>query len=98
MDAVAVGENKKAVVDYIRCVGCGVCVIKCEKQKAMSLRQREDHKPAFDNTAEYWLRRYFELKGKEDNLMPRFALGATRVISKISPIHFTGPRARGKGK
>ncbi len=97
MDAISVGENKKAVVNYTRCVGCGICIIKCDKQKALSFRQRKDHKPAFDNTAEFWLRRYFELKGKEDNLMPKLALGATRVISKISPVHFTGPRARGKG-
>ena len=97
MDAISVGENKKAVVNYTRCIGCGICIIKCNK-KALTLRQRKDHKPAMDNVAEFWIKRYFELKGKQDNFLPRFAMGATRVLSKISPIHLTGPRARSLGK
>jgi hypothetical protein len=43
---------------------------------------------------EFWVRRYFQLKGREENFLPKLTLGATRALSRINPIHVTGPRAR----
>ena len=98
MDAVKVGKDKKAAVDYARCIGCGVCVIKCDKQKAISLKTRKIHKPPVDNIVEFWARRYFQLKGREENFLPKLTLGATRALTRINPVHLTGPRARRLGK
>ena len=94
MDAIKVGKDKKAVVDYARCIGCGVCVIKCDTQKAIAFKTRKIHKPPVDNLVEFWVRRYFQLKGREENFLPKLTLGATRALSRINPIHLTGPRAR----
>ncbi|UCD85633.1 MAG: hypothetical protein JSU92_05435 [Deltaproteobacteria bacterium] len=52
------------------------------------------HKPPADNMAEFWLHRYFELKGRENDILPRLSLGVTRLLAKINPIHITGPRAK----
>lgn len=93
MAAIRVGKDRKARIDYARCIGCGVCVIKCDKEKAISLQTRKIHKPPVDNLAEFWLRRFFEVKGREEGLLPRLTLGATRVLSRVNPIHLTGPRA-----
>ena len=84
---------KMAVIDYKRCIGCGVCVTKCEKFKAIVLRQRKIFRPPADNMAEAFARRYFELKGQQDNLVPKLTLGVTRFLSSVNPIHMTGPRA-----
>jgi len=84
---------KKATIDYGRCIGCGVCVTKCDKFKAIVLRERKVFRPPADNMAEAWARRYFELKGQEDNLVPRMTLGVTRFLSSVNPLHVTGPRA-----
>jgi len=97
MTAIKV-ENKKATIDYTRCIGCGVCVTKCDKNHAVILRERPIHKPPADNMAEFWLKRYFEIKGYQDNFFPKLSLGAVRALSKINPIHITGPRARKLGK
>ena len=92
MNAITV-KNKKATIDYNRCIGCGVCVIKCDKQHAIVLRTRKVHKPPADTMAEFWVRHYFEQKGQEQNLVPRLTLGVTRLLGKVNPIHVTGPRA-----
>ncbi len=92
MEAIKL-ENKKAVIDYKRCIGCGVCVIKCSKFKAMTLRQRAVTKKPNYTMAEMFMRRYFELKGKDNNFWPKFTLGAARVLAKLAPVHMTGPRA-----
>jgi Pyruvate/2-oxoacid:ferredoxin oxidoreductase delta subunit len=94
MGAIKVGKNKKATVDYARCIGCGVCVVKCEKQKAISFKTRKIHKPPVDSLVEFWMRRYFQLKGREEDFLPKLTLGATRALSRMNPIHLTGPRAR----
>jgi electron transport complex protein RnfB len=94
MAAIKVGNGKKAAVDYARCIGCGVCVVKCDKQKAISFKTRKIHKPPVDNLVEFWMRRYFQLKGREEDFLPKLTLGATRALSRINPIHLTGPRAR----
>ena len=94
MDAITVGKDKKAVVDYARCIGCGVCVTKCDKQKAISFKTRKLHQLPLDNMVEFWARRYFELKGREHQFMPKLTIGAVRVASKFNPIHLTGPRAK----
>ena len=91
-------ENKKATIDYTRCIGCGVCVTRCDKNHAVILRERPIHKPLADNMAEFWLKRYFEIKGYQDNFFPKLSLGAVRALSKINPIHLTGPRAPRLGK
>ena len=85
--------TKKATIDYRRCIGCGVCVTQCDKFKAIVLRERKVFRPPAENMAEAWARRYFELKGQQDNLIPRMTLGVTRFLSSVNPIHITGPRA-----
>ena len=90
--AVLVGDDA-AVVNAERCIGCGVCVTKCDKFKAIVLRERKIFRPPADNMAEAFARRYFELKGRQDNLVPKLTLGVTRFLSSVNPIHVTGPRA-----
>jgi NAD-dependent dihydropyrimidine dehydrogenase PreA subunit len=85
--------SKKATIDYKRCIGCGVCVTKCDKFRAIVLRERKIFRPPADNMAEAYARRYFELKGQQDNLLPKLTLGVTRFLSSVNPIHMTGPRA-----
>ena len=82
-----------AVIDYKRCIGCGVCVTKCDKFRAIVLQERKIFRPPADNMAEAYARRYFELKGTQDNLVPKLTLGVTRFLSSVNPIHITGPRA-----
>jgi len=84
---------KMAVIDYKRCIGCGVCVTRCDKFKAIVLRERKVFRPPADNMAEAYARRYFELKGQQDNLVPKLTLGVTRFLSSVNPLHMTGPRA-----
>jgi NAD-dependent dihydropyrimidine dehydrogenase PreA subunit len=84
---------KMAVIDYKRCIGCGVCVTKCDKFEAIVLQERKIFRPPADNMAEAFARRYFELKGQQDNLVPKLTLGVTRFLSSVNPIHITGPRA-----
>jgi len=84
---------KMAVIDYKRCIGCGVCVTKCDKFKAIVLRERKVFRPPADNMAEAFARRYFELKGQQDNLVPKLTLGVTRFLASVNPLHITGPRA-----
>jgi len=84
---------QKAVIDFNRCIGCGVCVTKCDKFKAIVLRERKIFRPPADNMAEAFARRHFELKGQQDNLVPKLTLGVTRFLSSVNPIHMTGPRA-----
>lgn len=91
--ATSKAAAKMAVIDYKRCIGCGVCVTKCDKFKAIVLRERKIFRPPADNMAEAYARRYFELKGQQDNLLPRLTLGVTRFLSSVNPIHMTGPRA-----
>ncbi len=93
MEAITTIKKDKSTIDYKRCIGCGVCVIKCTKQNAISLRQRAVTKKPNYNLAELSVRRYFELKGTDNNFWPKFTLGATRLLSMASPLHFTGPRA-----
>jgi len=90
--------KQKATVDYNRCIGCGVCVTRCEPAKAITLRERKIYTPPAENMAEAWARRYFELKGQQDHLLPQLTLGATRVLASVNPIHVTGPRALSFGK
>jgi electron transport complex protein RnfB len=93
MDAITV-KKKKAAIDFTRCIGCGVCIMKCEKNKAIRLRERRDYTPPADTMAEFWLNRYFDIKGRSNDLVPKLSLGAARVLAKINPIHITGPRAK----
>ena len=84
---------KKATIDLTRCIGCGVCVTQCDKATAITLKARKVFTPPAENMAEAWARRYFQLKGQEDNLLPKFTLGVTRFLSNVNPLHITGPRA-----
>jgi Fe-S-cluster-containing hydrogenase component 2 len=38
MDAIQI-ENKKAIIDLDRCIGCGLCVTTCKKE-ALSLLEK----------------------------------------------------------
>ncbi len=40
MEAVLINDEKKAVIDYTRCIGCGVCVPTC-KPGAIRLERKE---------------------------------------------------------
>ena len=85
--------RKKAVIDLTRCIGCGVCVLQCDKVKAVTLEERKVYTPPADNMVEFWMRHYFQQKGQADNALPRLSLGVTRLLSNVNPIHITGPRA-----
>jgi len=97
MDAILV-EEKSVKIDYTRCIGCGVCVIKCDKAKAMGLRERKYYKRPSDNILEYFSQRYFECLGKEKDIIPRVSLGVGGLLSqlgsRISPFHISGPKYR----
>jgi Pyruvate/2-oxoacid:ferredoxin oxidoreductase delta subunit len=46
MGAITVDtKNKTRVFATERCIGCGLCVVKCEKEKALSLEAVADYKP-----------------------------------------------------
>jgi len=85
--------RKKASINYSRCIGCGVCVTQCDKSRAITLRERKIYQPPADNMVEFWMRRHFELKERQDHLLPRLSLGVTRFLSQLNPVHVTGPRA-----
>ena len=77
--------------DSTRCIGCGVCVTKCD-QKALSLKERRGHKPPSENPLEFYADRYLEVKGPDIDFIPKLKLGVARFIGKISPIQLSGPK------
>ncbi len=89
-------KKKTAVIDPARCIGCGLCVVKCDKQRAVSLRAREDYKPPAKSVVEYTLNRYLEVKGVENPILDRVGLGVSRLLEKYSPLHVSGPGYRPK--
>ncbi|MEW6441822.1 MAG: 4Fe-4S dicluster domain-containing protein [bacterium] len=95
MQAIRV-KGKKASVAAERCIGCGVCVLKCTKNKAVSLHQRPLYTPPAETIGQYVLNRYFEYKGYRSPYLPKLSLGAGRLLSKIVPIHLTGPQYKGQ--
>jgi len=96
MHAVTV-KNKKASVAAERCIGCGVCVLQCKKNRAMTLQERPVYVPPSGTIGEFILNRYFEYKGYRSPYLPKVSLGVGRLISKVVPIHLTGPQHKGKG-
>lgn len=91
MNAITV-EDQKAAVDYARCIGCGVCVLKCDKTKAITLRQRDNYRPPAENPFDFFVQRYLEVKGPPASLLPKFQLGLGRLLAKAPPVHLSGPR------
>jgi NAD-dependent dihydropyrimidine dehydrogenase PreA subunit len=102
MDAITMqkatprARKKKASIDPARCIGCGLCVSKCDKQKAVTLRAREDYKPPAKSMVEYYMNRYCEVKGIESPILDRVGLGVSRLLDKYSPLHISGPKYRPK--
>jgi electron transport complex protein RnfB len=96
MDAITLGEDNKAHVDYAKCIGCGHCVSKCENG-AMVLREREGYKKPAETAVDYAISRYFEIKGFDHNrYLPKLSLGLGRLLSKIGPHKVSGPRYKYK--
>jgi ferredoxin len=91
----AITWNKKqppVVIDYARCIGCGLCVIECDKEKAMSLRERPSYSPPSETVLDYYADRYLEINGKGNlSLGPRLQLGLGRLLAKLSPVSVSGP-------
>lgn len=82
-------------IDYARCIGCGVCVTACDKEDAMSLRERPNHTPPSETVLDYYADRYLELKGEHNvPLGPRIKLGVGRMLAKVSPFSISGPGYR----
>jgi len=94
MHAIEV-KGKTAVVDYRRCIGCGVCVSKC-RNRALSLQARSDYKPPAESVVEFVADRYLEVKGIRNPFLPKITLGLGRLLSKLTPVSYTGPKYRGK--
>lgn len=94
MKAIRV-EEKRAVIDYHRCIGCGVCVSKC-KNRALSLKERPRYKPPAESVVEFVADRYLEVKGIQNPFLPKVTLGLGRLLSKLTPVSYTGPKYRGK--
>ena len=95
MNAIFMMDNE-AVVDPSRCIGCGVCVIKCDKTGSIHLKERASHVPPSETLGDYALSRYFEYKGLNTVLANRLSLGIGRLIDRVSPLHLTGPKYKGK--
>jgi electron transport complex protein RnfB len=89
-------KKKKASIDPARCIGCGLCVSRCDKQKAVTLRARENYKPPAKSMLEYTMNRYCEVKGIESPILDRVGLGVSRLLEKYSPLHLSGPKYRPK--
>jgi Pyruvate/2-oxoacid:ferredoxin oxidoreductase delta subunit len=87
-------KKKKASLDAARCIGCGLCVSKCDKQRAITLRPREDYRPPAKTMVEYGMNRYFEVKGIENPILDQVGLGVSRLLEKYSPLHISGPKYR----
>ncbi len=94
MKAITI-KDKKAGVDPCRCIGCGLCVLKCDKNKAMGLRERKGYQPPAETFGDYFLSRYLEYKGFNTALTNRLSLGLGRAINKLSPVHLSGPKYKG---
>ena len=89
-------EGEKASVDRTRCIGCGVCVIRCDKAKALTLRERKRYAPPSETLGDYALSRYLEYRGVNTFLTRRLSLGLGRILNRMSPVHLTGPRYKAK--
>jgi Pyruvate/2-oxoacid:ferredoxin oxidoreductase delta subunit len=94
MHAVTV-RSKKASVAAERCIGCGVCVLQCKKNHAITLRERPTYLPPSETIGEFILNRYFEYKGYRSPYLPKVSLGVGRLISRVVPVHLTGPQYKG---
>jgi NAD-dependent dihydropyrimidine dehydrogenase PreA subunit len=93
MKAIQV-KRKKASLDPARCIGCGLCVLKCDQNRAIRLKERESYLPPSETLGDYALSRFLEVKGLNTALAQRLSLGAGRLIARVSPLHLTGPKYR----
>ncbi len=85
-------KQPPVVIDYARCIGCGICVTECDKEKAMSLRERPSYTPPSETVLDYYADRYLELNGKDNlSLGPRLQLGLGRLLARLSPVSVSGP-------
>jgi len=95
MQAIRV-KRKKAVLDPARCIGCGLCVLQCDKNRAIHLREREAYLPPAETLGDYALSRFLEVKGLNSALAQSLSLGVGRLIARVSPVHLTGPKYRSR--
>jgi ferredoxin len=93
LDAISLRDDKEsAVIDYKRCIGCGVCASKCSNN-AISLRERANYQPPPDNIVNYAIHRYLESKRYDKNgLLPRASLGVGRLLSNFVQPKVGGPK------
>lgn len=90
----AIGWEKKSppvTINYARCIGCGLCVTACDKNKAMSLRERKTYAPPSKTVPDYYADRYMEVKGGNIPFGPKLKLGIGRIIGRVSPFSVSGP-------
>lgn len=92
MDAISWKKKEPpAKINYARCIGCGLCVAACDKQKAMSLRERENYSPPSRTIPDFYADRYLEIKGDDVPIGPRLKLGIGRMLGRLSPFSLSGP-------
>ena len=89
-------KDKTACIDYVRCIGCGVCVSKCSVS-AISLRERKNYSPPAKTLVDHAVNRYLEIK-KKDKAAPlsRMSLGVGRLLSGLVQPYVSGPRYKRK--
>ncbi len=90
VDAITI-KDEKSEIEIIRCIGCGICVINC-KDNAITLKERPNYTPPDETGVEFFLNRFFEIKGYKNPILPKISLGVGRLISSIVPFHLSGPK------
>jgi len=92
MDAIEWKKKQPPVrVDYARCIGCGICVTKCDKEDAMHLRERVDHTPPSKTLFDFYADRSMELADHQVGLKRRLTLGMGRALARLAPLSLSGP-------
>jgi Fe-S-cluster-containing hydrogenase component 2 len=90
-------NDKKSEIDYIKCIGCGICVSKC-RNNSISLRERANYQPPPDNIVEFTVHRYLEAKRYDKNgLLPRASLGMGRLLAMFFQHKVGGPKYKPSG-
>ncbi len=70
MEAITWKKKQPPVqIDHSRCIGCGICVTRCDKERAVSLRERTSHSPPSKTLFDYYADRYSELNDHEVDLV-----------------------------
>jgi ferredoxin len=90
-------DEQAVAIDYNRCIGCGVCVSKCD-ENAISLKEKSNYQPPPDSVVDHGIKRYLEFKNYDKNgFLPKVGLGMGRLISNFVQPKLTGPKYKPSG-